>query len=369
MIMQKEESQKAKELVHLQLESVQVGYDGIPVVDDISLSLGNGQIGCLLGPSGCGKSTLLRAIAGFEPVMSGRIVMADQELSKPGYQVSPDQRKIGMVFQDLALFPHLTVEQNIIFGLKNDEGFKQESDKKQRLNELLSLVGLQGFESRYPHELSGGQQQRVALARAMAPRPQLLLLDEPFSGLDASLREVLLPEVREILLREQISALLVTHDQNEAFAMADMVAIMSEGKILQSNTAYSIYHSPNNRFVADFVGEGEFLSGIVLENDIVSSPLGMFDMKEGHDYAVGQAVDILVRPDDLLHDDDSPVTAKIINKQFRGSHFLYRVQLDSRQELYCFASSHHNHALGESIGVKLDLDHLVMFPHGEASLV
>ena len=353
-------SAESVQLIQLALENVSVGYDSVPVVHNVDLTLGNGQIGCLLGHSGCGKSTLLRAIAGFEPVLSGEIRMDQHVLSSITYLLPPEQRHVGMVFQDLALFPHLSVSDNIAFGIKQ----WSRRDRAERVSTLLALIGLSDMAERYPHSLSGGQQQRVALARAIAPKPKLLLLDEPFSGLDAAMREKLVPEVREILLQEQISALLVTHDQMEAFAMADTVALMQEGRILQSDTAYNMYHRPINRFVADFIGEGDFLSGIVLENDQVQSALGTLSMDLPHDFAVNQPVDILVRPDDLLHDDDSPITAKIISKQFRGSHFLYRVKLDSQQALYCLASSHHNHALGEQIGIKLDLDHLVMFPQG-----
>jgi iron(III) transport system ATP-binding protein len=347
----------AVELVQLSIHNVAVGYDGVTIVSDISLTLGNGQIGCLLGPSGCGKSTLLRAIAGFEPVIAGEIHMDNQLLSSPSFTLVPEERKIGMVFQDLALFPHLSVKENIAFGLKGWSKAKQ----LERVKQLLTLVGLSGMEDRYPHSLSGGQQQRIALVRAMAPRPQLLLLDEPFSGLDASMREVLVPEVREILLQEQMSALLVTHDQTEAFVMADKVAVLKEGKLLQCDSPYNLYHCPNTRFVADFVGEGDFLNGIVIDEFRVQSSLGMLCSEQPHEFAENQAVKILVRPDDLLHDDDSEITAQIVSKQFRGSHFLYRVKLDSQQELYCFASSHHNHALGEAIGIKPELDHLVMF--------
>jgi iron(III) transport system ATP-binding protein len=349
---------KAVELDQLVIENISVGYDGVAVVNDFSLTLGNGQIGCLLGPSGCGKSTLLRAIAGFEPVLSGEIHMDKRLLSSTRFTLPPEQRKIGMVFQDLALFPHITVKDNITFGLKGWNKVEQ----GERVQELLALVGLSGMEDRFPHSLSGGQQQRIALARAMAPRPQLLLLDEPFSGLDASMREVLVPEVRDILLQEQMSALLVTHDQMEAFAMADKVAVLEEGKLLQCDTPYNLYHEPGSRFVADFVGEGDFLNGIVLDEYRVQSSLGILSSDYQHHFAENQSVKILVRPDDLLHDDESETTAEIVSKQFRGSHFLYRVKLDSQQELYCFASSHHNHALGEAIGIKLDLDHLVMFP-------
>lgn len=344
----------------LALNNITIGYEGVAVVKAVSLTLGKGQIGCLLGPSGCGKSTLLRGIAGFETLMDGEIWMDGQLLSSRHFTQVPEQRQVGMVFQDLALFPHLSIDDNIRFGLQAWPS----SQQTERVKELLSLVGLSEMQNRYPHSLSGGQQQRIALARAMAPRPKLLLLDEPFSGLDASMRESLVPEVREILLKEQMSALLVTHDQMEAFAMADQVAVIEEGKVLQCDTSYALYHQPNSRFVADFVGEGDFLSGIVLDDHRVQSSLGTLSSSKPHGFAINQAVKVLVRPDDLLHDDDSSFTAQIVSKQFRGSHFLYRVKLESQQELYCFASSHHDHALGEPIGIQLDLDHLVMFADG-----
>ena len=345
------------ELTQFAINNITVGHDGIAIVKDASLTLSNGQIGSLLGPSGCGKSTFLRALAGFEPLMSGDIIMDGNTYSTASFTLAPEQRQIGMVFQDLALFPHLTIEQNIAFGLHNWPKAKIE----QRVDKLLALVGLEDMKKRYPHSLSGGQQQRIALARAIAPKPKLLLLDEPFSGLDAALREALVPEVREILLKEKISALLVTHDQMEAFAIADKVAVMYGGQIQQYDVPHTIYHEPATRFVADFVGEGDFLSGIVLDNNRVQSSLGILNIDKPHNFSVNQAVEILVRPDDLLHDDDSDILATIISKRFRGSHFLYRVKLESQQELYCFASSHHNHAIGENIGIKLDLDHLVIF--------
>ncbi len=349
---------KVVDLVQLSLDGVSVGYDNKAVVTDVSLTLGNGQIGCLLGPSGCGKSTLLRAIAGFEPVMGGEIRMDSRVLSSTQHTVAPEKREVGMVFQDLALFPHLTIADNVAFGLR---GISQ-IEKRARVTELLALVGLSDMAKRYPHSLSGGQQQRIALARAMAPKPKLLLLDEPFSGLDASLRDVLVPEVREMLLKEEMSALLVTHDQMEAFAIADQVSVMQAGHIHQTDTSFTIYHQPKTRFVADFIGQGKFLPATVIDSHAVDSPLGVLSEEREHGWSTGAAVEILVRPDDVLHDDDSKILAKIVTKQFRGSHFLYQVRLDSGQLLYCFASSHHNHALGEAIGIKLDLDHLVMFP-------
>ena len=344
------------------LMDVSVAYKDQVVAHDINFTIEDGHISCLLGPSGCGKSTLLRAIAGLNSICTGQIAVAGsngdmQNISLPAYTLSPEKRQIGMVFQDAALFPHLTIAENIAFGISRWPLHQQRS----RIKELLSLMGIEALMNRYPHSLSGGQQQRVALARAIAPKPKLLLLDEPFTGLDVSLKEVLIREIRSILQREQVSALLVTHDQMEAFAMTDKVAVMDDGRIVQHDTAYHIYHQPNTRFVANFVGEGDFLSGIVIDEQSVQSALGVLHSSKPHNFAVNQSVDILVRPDDLLHDDESSFTSVIVSKRFRGSHFLYRIELPSKQRLFCLASSHHNHAIGENIGITLDLDHLVMF--------
>ncbi len=348
----------SKMLKELKLTDICVGYQDTPVVQDANFRLVEGQIGCLLGPSGCGKSTLLRAIAGFEPLMDGEITLDNDVLSSKSHVVSPEKRSIGMVFQDIALFPHLTIYDNIAFGLKD----WSKSDVKARVEYLLDLVGLAGFGARYPSSLSGGQQQRVALARAIAPRPKLLLMDEPFSGLDAKLREELVPDIRAILLHEKVSAILVTHDQAEAFAMADQVAIMEAGKILQVGTPYQIYHEPVSRFVAMFIGQGDFLPAVVCGPDCVHSDLGNIRGELNHGFETGAKVDLLVRPDDVLHDDDSEFKGLIVSKWFRGSYFLYRVKLPSGKVIYCFASSHHNHSIGQEIGLSVDLDHLVMFP-------
>lgn len=219
------------------------------VVENFSLSLQDGEIGCLLGPSGCGKTTVLRSIAGFEPVYEGEIKLANMVLSAPGKMVEPENRHIGMMFQDYALFPHLTIEQNIAFGLKN----KDKTYIKSRTAEMLSLINLSDTRKRYPHELSGGQQQRVALARAIAPSPKILLLDEPFSNLDTDSRERLAFEVREILKENKLNAILVTHNQAEAFAIADKIGIMSNGKLLQWSTPNELINNPNSKEVSDFV--------------------------------------------------------------------------------------------------------------------
>lgn len=238
---------------YLTIDHISLGYDTpagrTPVVNELSLVLEKGHIGCLLGASGCGKTTVLRAIAGFEPVRSGRIVLGDNVLSEPGYLMAPEKRNVGMMFQDYALFPHLNVEQNISFGLRRWDRQR----KSARTHELLELVGLQGSGQRYPHELSGGQQQRVALARALAPEPGLLLLDEPFSNLDVDTRERLAFEVREILKETGHTALLVTHNQAEAFAIADRIGVMKDGGIAQWGSPWCLHHEPNSPFVADFI--------------------------------------------------------------------------------------------------------------------
>lgn len=340
----------------LVLQQVSIAYGSATVVKDVSLTLQQGQIGCLLGPSGCGKTSLLRAIAGFEPVQTGSVILADTSLSNPETMINPEQRRIGMVFQDFALFPHLTVAQNIAFGVKK----KPKAQQQQIVEELLALVGLPTLGERYVHQLSGGQQQRVALARALAPEPDVLLLDEPFSGLDADLREALALDIRAIIKQRGISALMVTHDQFEAFAMADQIGVMQQGALQQWGSAYELYHQPVNRFVADFVGHGALLKGDVLADQQVYTALGVFAQTQS-DFATGVTVDLLVRPDDIVHDDQSRFTAKVVAKSFRGSHILYSLELEGAEQVYCLAPSHHDHQLQSRIGIKLELDHLVLF--------
>lgn len=341
----------------LDVQHAVVAYGRNAVVKDISFSLQPGEIGCLLGPSGCGKTTLLRAIAGFEILQSGEIHMRGQAISHAGWALPPEQRRVGMVFQDFALFPHLTVADNIGFGLPH----LSERERRARIDALLSLIGLAEHGRKYPHQLSGGQQQRIAVARAIAPRPELLLLDEPFSSLDVELREQMAREVREMLQQEEITAILVTHDQHEAFAMADTIGVVNEGRLMQWDNGYNLYHQPANRFVADFIGQGELLAGTVSGPHHVETELGTIEGRVPEGCQAGSKVDLLVRPDDVQHDDDSPLKGTVIEKAFRGADFLYRLELEGGSQLLCFAPSHHNHAIGEPIGIRLEIDHLVMF--------
>jgi iron(III) transport system ATP-binding protein len=236
----------------LELKNIYHAYDKNLVIRNISLKLKQGTIGCLLGHSGCGKTTVLRAVAGFEDVIDGEILMEGKIVSKKGWSLAPERRHIGMVFQDYALFPHLTAFENVAIGLWKLE----QSQRIKMVSNVLDTVHLGDVQTSYPHELSGGQQQRVALARALARMPKLLLMDEPFSNLDINLREKISMEVREILKKYGITALIVTHNQYEAFAMADEIGVMKEGEVQQWDTAYNVYHKPVNQFVADFVGDG-----------------------------------------------------------------------------------------------------------------
>lgn len=338
-------------------------YDRTPVLQGVSFEVEPGMIACLLGASGCGKTTVLRCIAGFEPVLSGTVALDGVVMSAKNVAVPPEQRRIGVVFQDYALFPHLTVAGNIAFGLRGAAS----DERNARVHELLDVVGLAEHGDKYPQELSGGQQQRVALARALAPRPQLLLLDEPFSNLDVEMRERLSIEVRDILKREKITAVLVTHDQNEAFNIADMVGIMKDGRIEQWDTPYRLYHEPQTRYAADFIGQGLFLPGTIIDKGQIRLELGEFVPGTASQWPPGTAVDVLLRPDDVLHDDESPMQATVLHKAFRGAEFLYTLRLHDGGLVYSLVPSHHNHAIGEKIGIRLELDHLVAFPRDNAA--
>jgi iron(III) transport system ATP-binding protein len=348
----------------LEVRAVDHAYGASPVLKDFSLTLNRGDIACLLGPSGCGKTTALRCIAGFEPVSGGEIALNGETASRVGFTLAPEKRRIGMVFQDYALFPHLTASENVAFGLRS----VSREERTARVSELLATVGLAQVARKYPHELSGGQQQRVALARALAPKPDLLLMDEPFSNLDVDLRERLSQEVREILKAQNATAILVTHDQHEAFALADDVGIMQDGVIVQWDSPYNLYHKPATRFVADFVGEGVLVPGRVLNPKQVEIELGILTGEVPHECAIGClqcangcSVDVLLRPDDIVHDDGSAVQAEVLQKAFRGAEILYTIRLPSGGRALSLVPSHHNHAIGEKIGIRVEADHVVAF--------
>ena len=352
----------------LQIDQVDVRYPGQPrpAVQGAALGLRAGDIGVLIGPSGCGKTTLLRAVAGLERVSAGAIRLAGETVSSPRLHLPPEQRRVGMVFQDYALFPHLDVGRNVAFGLRHLPA----AERTQRVAEVLRLVDLAGSERRFPHELSGGQQQRVALARAMAPNPRLLLLDEPFSNLDVDLRERLAQELRGILKATGTTALFVTHDQLEAFALGDVIGVMQRGRLEQWDEAYALYHRPATRFVAQFIGHGVFTPAHIDPakagdtGGCVHTVLGALeDLQEcplPEAYPGGDC-DVLLRADDIVHDDSSPVKARIERKAFRGSEFLYTLRLAGGEQVMAHVPSHHDHQVGEWIGIRAEVDHVVTF--------
>ncbi len=355
----------------LQVEDLCVSFGAaatrVAALDRLTFRLRSGEIGCLLGASGCGKTTALRTIAGFVRPDDGCVHIEAQCVASPQACTEPERRGVGVVFQDYALFPHLDVAANVGFGLRR----RSPAERTRRVCEMLELVGLPDAGARFPHELSGGQQQRVALARALAPAPSILLLDEPFSNLDPDLRERLALDLRDILKRHGTTALLVTHDQYEAFALADSVGVMDAGRIEQWDTPYRLYHQPETRLVADFVGLGAFLPGRVEHRDgrsLVHLELGALPIRARTDQAIAGAntnvrgeVTVLLRPDDVIHDDASPLRAQVVRKAFRGAQFLYTLRLDSGTTLLALVPSHHDHAVGESIGIRFDADHVVTF--------
>lgn len=342
----------------LKVNDIACRYGNEKIFDSLSFHVNRGEIVSLLGPSGCGKTTALRAIAGFEQINNGEIRLNGHIVAQRDAAVAPEKRQIGMVFQDYALFPHLTVKQNIAFGLRQ---FSKTSQQDQ-ISHMIEAVGLQGYEQRFPHELSGGQQQRVALARALAPHPSLLLMDEPFSNLDIELRERLSLEVRDILKKEGITGILVTHDQHEAFAISDKVGVMQNGKILQWDTPYNLYHEPVDRFVADFIGQGSFIQATVVAPDSFETVLGTLRANRAYNFTPGSTVEVLLRPDDIVPDDQGDIHVTIIERAFKGAEILYTLALPTGETLLSLFPSHYNYQVGEKTTVRAAADHLICFP-------
>jgi iron(III) transport system ATP-binding protein len=300
----------------IRLEGVVKRFGATTAVADASLCVDRGEVVALLGPSGCGKTTLLRLIAGFERPDAGRVSVAGRPVATADTWVTPEARRVGMVFQDYALFPHLTVAGNVGFGLPRRA-------RSARVPELLSIVGLSGLERRYPHELSGGQQQRVALARALAPAPELVLLDEPWSNVDPYLRETLRAEVAEIIRPLGVTVLLVTHDREEAFSLADRIALMRDGTIVQEGTAEELYFAPASRWAAEFVGAANVLAGRVV-GERVETPLGAFPANG----APRDEAQVLLRPELLELEPAVDGPAEVVAREFRGHDVFYRVRLN-----------------------------------------
>ena len=322
-------------------------FDSVLAVDRVSFALQPGEILSILGPSGCGKTTLLRLVAGFEALDDGEVRIQGGLVSTRSAHVPPERRNVGMVIQEYALFPHLTVAQNISFGLSK----LPKAGRRQRLAEVLDLVGLTGLEGRYPYQLSGGQQQRVALARTLAPRPVTVLLDEPFSNIDATMRMDMRREVEDILRDNNITAIFVTHDREEAFAIADRIAVMREGHLDQIDTPDALYHAPATPFVAQMSGMCDFLGGEVRDGR-VETELGKFAWAgDDHDYPNGTQVDLLVRLDDFQLAPDPEGKSVVVAREFRGDEVILEIQVPSGGTLRC--RRHHYSTLPIDTRVRL----------------
>jgi iron(III) transport system ATP-binding protein len=351
----------------LDIAAISCRYGERVVCEGLSLAVSQGDIACLLGPSGCGKTTVLRAVAGFEPVYAGRIALGGRELSRAGFTLAPELRSVGLVFQDYALFPHLTVAQNIAFGLH-----KHSTDERRRITQhMLELTRLTDYADVWPQQLSGGQQQRVALARALAPQPQLLLLDEPFSNLDTELRRTLCEEVRTLLKAQGTTAILVTHDQTEAFTMADCIGVMAAGNVLQWGTARELYEAPATPAVARFIGQGQLLPGRI-EGNRLQCALGTLDLSASALAGYGRtrplasldsySVELLLRPWNLQPGDETCVRGRVVAHSFQGAYTITSLALPDGTTIH---SQHEGFAglpVGAETPVALVADRLNVYP-------
>jgi iron(III) transport system ATP-binding protein len=340
--------------VILQLENIvkQFSRTNNTAVDGVSLTLEQGDILGLLGPSGCGKTTLLRIIAGFESSSQGKVTLAEQIVCGQGCWLPPEKRNTGMVFQDYALFPHLNVAENIAFGLKSQKSSLDRQQIKQRVAEVLALVGLTGLEKRYPHELSGGQQQRIALARALAPQPALILLDEPLSNLDVQVRLRLREEIRSIIKAAGTSAIFVTHDREEALAICDRIAVMRQGKLEQIGTPEEIYIQPASRFVAEFVTQANFLpakrNGEFWTTEI--GKLAIPNQQSTHSYDLGE---LMLPQEDIILTPDENADVVVKDRQFLGREYRYCLETASGKRLHARTTAYKAVAIGTKVNLSV----------------
>ncbi|MBE2894477.1 ABC transporter ATP-binding protein [Spirabiliibacterium falconis] len=342
----------------LRIDNLAVHYQNKAILSQLSLTLADSEILCLLGASGCGKTTLLKAIAGLLPVTSGSISLKGENITHQDSAL----RGIGLIFQDYALFPHLNVAQNIAFGL----GQVSASERHAIIDEMLTLIGLSDYRHKFPHQLSGGQQQRVAIARSLACRPTLLLLDEPFSNIDTQVRLQLIDEIKSILKSQATPAIFVTHSKEEAFLFADKLALMAQGKIVQTGAPTALYHAPQNRFVADFLGQSNYVHATVIDAHTLGTELGNFSFATPLMFAdqsavrQGERVVCLIRPQQLQLHSSEPTNGHIINVRFLGHTFAYKVRLDTQTLVDVYSQK--MLAEGERIKVTAKIDTAILFP-------
>ncbi|WP_162062458.1 ABC transporter ATP-binding protein [Vibrio taketomensis] len=339
----------------LSIKNLTCKYDDqTTILQELSLQVEQGEIICLLGASGCGKTTLLKAVAGLLPLSSGSMTLNDVTIDDGANWLPPEQRNIGMIFQDYALFPHLTVEQNVAFGLRN---ISQE-EQQAKVTEMLELVHLEQYRERYPHQLSGGQQQRVAIARSLAYKPDLLLLDEPFSNIDTQVRHELISEIRKIFKQQGVTAIFVTHSREEAFAFADKMAVMNHGVIEQYGTASELYYQPSSKFVADFLGGGSYLSAKRISESEFDTDLGLIEAIAQQPIELEAACELLLRPQHVQISADDESGVRVMEQQFMGDHCRYVIDANGHK---LYASSSEPLSIGQAVAVKVETQGVLAF--------
>ena len=336
-------------------------------VNNVNLIVENeGEIITLLGPSGIGKTTILRTIAGLQKLDSGKIIFKGNLISSNDFNLEPEKRNIALSFQDNSLFPNYNVLENINFGIKRNNNNKF----KFTTNDLIQILHLEGLLAKFPHQISAGEAQRVSLARSLMSKPDLLLLDEPFSNIDQNLKEDLQPKIKKLLKEINLTTIIVTHDSYEAFYMADKCGVILNQSLKQYDIPYNIHHEPNSIEVAKFLNRGVFIKAIVVSNDcavhqLKHEELGLIEGKLTNDFKVGSEVNLLIQPEDLDHDDQSKLKLEIIDRKFRGTNFIYTLKTKNKDLIPVFVHSHHihQHEVEEKFGVKtpIYIDHLVCF--------
>jgi iron(III) transport system ATP-binding protein len=347
-----------------EIKNVDFTVGGKTKVKNVSLSIENeGDVICLLGPSGIGKTTILRTIAGLEKIKNGSIQLKDKILSSQKVNVEPEDRNISLSFQENSLFPHFTIEENILLGAEKN---KNKKDKKINLKEIIQLLDIKKILNKYPHQISAGEAQRASLARALMTKPDLLLLDEPLSNVDQSFKEEIQVRLKKILNRLKISTIIVTHDSYEAFYLGNKCAIILDGQVKQFDDPYNVYHFPNSVEVVNFLNRGILIPAKVTgENSLENKDLGTIKGNFIKHYPKGSNVKLLLQPEDLEHDDKSNLKLEVVDRRFRGTNFIYTLKTSNNLLIPVFVHSHHvhQHEVDEKFGIKrpINIDHIVCF--------